>query len=148
MRRSLHEHKRSFYLDAQALARNGSTKGYVVAATGDPARLYRFLEVLARHDIKAYRLRKDIRLAGETFAQGESFVIPAAQTEFRFLQDLFARRTHHSGGRLRRPAMTLRSNWSAERSFKLMSITHIQSDMDSRKTIGYPCFETIVYFSS
>jgi hypothetical protein len=92
LRRSLLEHKRTFYRDAQALVRSGTTKGYVVAAPNDPARLHHFLEVLARHEIKAYRLAKDLRAGGIKFPSSESFVIPAAQAEFRFLQDLFVRR--------------------------------------------------------
>ena len=87
------EHKRTFYRDAIALARSGKTKGYVVSAPADPARLHHFLEILARHQIHAYRLAADIRVDGHTFRKGESFVIPAAQPEFRFLQATFEKRT-------------------------------------------------------
>ncbi len=93
MRRELLEHKRQFYRDAQALVRTGSIKGYVVTAPRDEARLYHFLEILARHDIVAHRLEEDLSVGGYRFPRQKSFVIPAAQKEFRFLQDLFARRT-------------------------------------------------------
>jgi len=92
-RAQLLEHKRTFYQDAISLVRGGKTKGYVVAAPADPVRLYRFLEILARHEIRAHRLSRDMQIAGRTFRGGESFVVPAAQPEFRFLQALFEGRT-------------------------------------------------------
>jgi len=92
LREELHEHKRTFYGDAETLARNHATEAFVVAAPGDPARLHHFLEVLARHDIRAYRLARTLTADGKSFAAGRAFVVPVAQPEFRFLQDLFARR--------------------------------------------------------
>ena len=93
LRKQLLEHKRTFYADSLALVRSGTTKGYVVSVPNDPARLHRFLEVLSRHDIMSYRLAKDIAVEGTNFPKDDSYVIPAAQPEFRFLKDLFARRT-------------------------------------------------------
>ena len=54
---------------------------------------YHFLEILARHQIHAHRLSVDLQVDGRTFRKNESFVIPAAQPEFRFLQALFEKRT-------------------------------------------------------
>jgi hypothetical protein len=93
LRESLLDHKRTFFQDALALARASEVKAHVVAAPHDPARLHRFLEVLDRHDIRAYRLSRRLQIKGQTFEAGESFLIPTEQPEFRFLQDLFARRT-------------------------------------------------------
>ncbi len=93
LRKPLLEHQRTFYRDALALARAGRTKAYVVEAPGDPVRLHRFLEILGRHQIKAYRLTQPLRDGDRTFHAGQAFVIPTEQPEFRFLVDLFARRT-------------------------------------------------------
>ncbi len=93
LRKQLLKHKRTFYRDAQGLVRSGETKGFVVAAPGDAARLHRFLEVLDRHQIRAYRCATDLKVDNKTFLAGESYMIPAAQPEFRFLQTLFETRT-------------------------------------------------------
>ena len=92
-RQQLLEHQRTFYRDAEALARNEPTKGYVVTAPGDPVRLHRFLEVLAQHQIRAYRLSDDLQINNRTFKQDQSFVVPLEQPAFRFLQSLFEERT-------------------------------------------------------
>ncbi|HJN08154.1 MAG TPA: M14 family metallopeptidase [Pirellulaceae bacterium] len=93
LRESLLDHKRTFYQDALALARASRVKAHVVAAPHDLARLHRFLEILARHQIQAYRLAQRLRIEDQTFEANETFVIPTEQPEFRFLEDLFARRT-------------------------------------------------------
>ena len=91
-RAQLLEHKRTFYQDVAALVRNGNSKGYIVTAPADPARLHHFLAILTRHQIRAYRLLRDMQIDGRTFRGGESFVIPSDQPEFRFLQALFEKR--------------------------------------------------------
>lgn len=93
LRESLLEHKRTFYQDALALARASRAKAHIVAAPHDPARLHRFLEILARHQIHAYRLKQPLVVDGVEFQADEAFVIPTEQAEFRFLEDLFSRRT-------------------------------------------------------
>jgi len=90
---ALLDHKRTFYQDALALARASDIQAYVVATPHDPARLHHFLEILSRHQIHAYRLTQPLRVDGKMFKAGEAFVIPTEQSEFRFLEDLFARRT-------------------------------------------------------
>jgi hypothetical protein len=93
LRLPLLEHQRDFYLESRRLAQADSIRGYVVAAPGDPARLHYFLEVLDAHAIRAHRLAVDVEADGFTYRAGQSFVIPTDQPEYRFLTDLFTRRT-------------------------------------------------------
>lgn len=93
MRLEFLEYKRAFYRDSVEAARKGAVKAHVVAAPGDPARLHQFLEVLHRHDIRAYALKRDLTTGGRTFRAREAFLIPTDQPETRFLQALFETRT-------------------------------------------------------
>jgi len=93
MRRELLEHQRTFYHDAQALARNAESRAFVVAAGADPMRLRHFLMVLDAHNIQTFQLAKDVTLDGETFRENEAYVIPCEQAEYRFLESLLETRT-------------------------------------------------------
>jgi hypothetical protein len=89
LRTQLHEFKRRSYLDAWESARRSESKGWLVSAPGDPGRLRAFLDVLHAHDIRAYHHKG----VSETAVEGESWYVPLAQPEARFLQTLFETRT-------------------------------------------------------
>jgi hypothetical protein len=93
LRKEFLDYKRSAYRDAVEQARKGKVRAHVVAAPGDPVRLEQFVALLARHDIRAYRLQTDLKDNGQLFRAGEAFVVPTDQPEARFLQVLFERRT-------------------------------------------------------
>jgi len=85
----LFAHQKNFYTQSLDLARAQSTKAYVFAAPGDEAKLYEFLTMLNRHQIKAYRLNKDVQANGKAFAAGRSYVVPTAQAQYRMVQNIF-----------------------------------------------------------
>jgi hypothetical protein len=93
LRTDLLDYKRTFYQDALTLARSSPVTGYVVAAPGDPARLREFLEILDRHGIAFAPLAANITHDGFEYRAERDYFIPTAQPEYRFLVDLFARRT-------------------------------------------------------
>ena len=93
LRSDLLEYKRSFYQDALALARAGKVAGYVVSAPGDPARLRDFLTILDRHGIRFSPLSEDLAVDQFKYQAERDVFIPTQQPEYRFLADLFARRT-------------------------------------------------------
>jgi hypothetical protein len=85
----LAQHQRAFYQDSLAQARAQRTKAYVFAAPGDAAKAHRFLEMLSRHQIRAYRAAREIKAEGRTFAPGDSYVVPTAQPQYRVIQNIF-----------------------------------------------------------
>jgi hypothetical protein len=82
---SLHEHMRDFYQESLALGRSSPIAGYVFSAGNNRALVGEFVQLLRRHQIRVYAINKDLQLGGKSFRKGVSFVIPAAQPEYRFL---------------------------------------------------------------
>jgi hypothetical protein len=93
MRPKFLAYKRQFYRDSIEEVRKSDVKGFLVAAPGDPLRLRRFLDLLHRHDIRAYSLKADLTVGPVTYRSGEAYLIPTAQPEARFLHALFETRT-------------------------------------------------------
>ncbi len=94
LRKSFLEYKRDSYRTAVEQARKGKVRAHVVAAPDDLPRLWDFVALLRRHDIRAYPLLKDLTAGGKVFrATKGAYVIPTDQPEARFLQVLFERRT-------------------------------------------------------
>jgi hypothetical protein len=92
----LNTHLRDFYGDSLALARNAKVQGYLFSAGKDKARADEFLRVLQAHGIRVHALARDVIVASEAYDQETSYLIPAQQPEFRFLQALTERRKEFS----------------------------------------------------
>jgi len=86
------EHQRRFYVESKADGAKAAVRGYLVAAPHDLARLHAFLDLLHRHDIRAYRTEPTWDM-GPGVGRGEVYWIPSDQPEYRFLRALFERRT-------------------------------------------------------
>ena len=93
MRDKLHAYQREFFETALSDGRKDDVNGYVFAAPEDPARLYHFLDLLARHDVDVYALEKDIRADGKTWRAGQAYIVPTAQAQYRMVKGLFGRIT-------------------------------------------------------
>lgn len=93
MRVKLHDYQENFYKNAQADARKDAVKAYVFRAPKDPARVDMFLDLLARHDISAYPLNRDLKGGGKTFTKGDSFIVPVDQPQYRMIKSVFDRFT-------------------------------------------------------
>ena len=83
------DYQRDFYASALDEASNSSTRAWVVAAPGDPARLHFFADLLNYHRISTYRLARDIDVGGERFNDAESLVVPVSQPQFRLIRSIF-----------------------------------------------------------
>ncbi|MDX2224751.1 MAG: M14 family zinc carboxypeptidase [Rhodospirillaceae bacterium] len=92
-RETLHRHQQQFWTESMAMARGQRTQAYVFAAPGDPVRAHLFLEMLARHEIRAYPASRDIRAGERVFAAAETYVVPLAQPQYRVIQNIFETRT-------------------------------------------------------
>jgi hypothetical protein len=92
-RPALLAYQRDFFTIAQREALNNPIKGYVFTTNGDEARADLFVALLARHDIAAYRLNREVSAGGRMFAASSSFVVPMNQPQYRLIRGLFDRVT-------------------------------------------------------
>ncbi|MFQ5563030.1 MAG: M14 family zinc carboxypeptidase [Parvularculaceae bacterium] len=86
-------YQRGFFADAENAARSHPVKAYVFSAGEDEARIDMFLQLLARHRVKAYALARDVIVNGKTYAAGNSFIVPMRQPQFTMIRGLFDRVT-------------------------------------------------------
>lgn len=93
LREDLLDHMRMFYAEAEEEASNSSVKAYVVGDFNDKARTWHLADLFSFHDVEMYELAEDAEFNGRSFRQGEAYVIPAEQTQFKFIQAMFERRT-------------------------------------------------------
>lgn len=89
LRPDLLEYQRNFYREAMEQARKDRRKGYVVGDPVDSVRLAAFLELLRRHDIEVYELRKSITVEGQNFEPGGAYVVPTEQAQYRLIRGMF-----------------------------------------------------------
>jgi hypothetical protein len=93
LREDLLDHMRTFYQEAGDEASNSSIKAYVVGDSNDKARTWHLTDLFSFHDIEMYTLAEDAEFNGQEFKSGEAFVIPAEQTQHKFIKAMFERRT-------------------------------------------------------
>lgn len=89
MREDLLSYQYNFYRNAKKEAAKSNIKAYVVGAGEDKARLFRFAELLERHQINIYDNKSEVRAAGKTFAPGSSLLIPTDQPQYRLIRAMF-----------------------------------------------------------
>lgn len=89
MREKLHAYQEEFYRLADRQSQKDPVKAYVFQAPKDPARMDKFLTLLARHQIKAYGLKRDIAAGKKTYTAGTAFIVPTAQPQYRMIKSLF-----------------------------------------------------------
>lgn len=92
MREKLHAYQRKFFMEAPELADDDDVKGYVFRAPEDHARLDMFLDLLNRHQVKAYRVKGSVKSGDRTFGSG-SYIVPMDQAQYRMAKALFNRIT-------------------------------------------------------
>ncbi len=93
LRTEILNYQRNFFENAAEQASESSVNGYVYGIADDNARTWHFTEMLSRHDIEVYRLSEEVEANGHTFTPESSFIIPAKQQQYRFIESLFERRT-------------------------------------------------------
>lgn len=93
LRTDLHEYRRSYYVDVQEEATDADTKAYVIGDQYDQGRNYHFADLFSHHNVEFYELAEDIEVDEKEFKQGSAWVIPANQTEYKFIEAMFETRT-------------------------------------------------------
>ncbi len=91
MRKQLLNYKVSFYKQALKMADKDETKTYLFTGLHNRERLNQFGQVLSRHDIRSFTLKEDLEYGDRTFDAEYTLVVPAKQSEFRFLKSLLMR---------------------------------------------------------
>ncbi|MFT4925526.1 MAG: hypothetical protein ACI8WB_001619 [Phenylobacterium sp.] len=91
-REALLKHQQKFYGEYASLASKDDLSGYIVSEDRDITRLEKLLDLLQRHQIKAYPLNKDWSLNNQTFAAKNSYYIPLKQPQYRLIKSIFSER--------------------------------------------------------
>lgn len=82
-------HQKDYFIEAARLGRADNIQGYVVASGGDDVRMWEFLSLLDRHQIRFNALAQDVRVNGVTYQAGEAYVVPTSQPQYRMVKSLF-----------------------------------------------------------
>ncbi len=93
LREELHDHMRLFYREAAQEASASSVKGIIVGDFKDKTKTWHLADLLSFHDIEMYNLARDVEFDGYQFKKDQAIVIPAEQTQFKFIEAIFERRT-------------------------------------------------------
>jgi len=89
LRKELLNWQRDFYLQAAKDAAVSTVKAYVFGDGNDIAKTLRFVDMLKRHKIKLFELKKNATFDGQTFEAGKSFVIPFEQPQSKLIKTIF-----------------------------------------------------------
>ncbi len=91
LRTQLLTYQQKFYNDAKKEASVGGA--IIFGDEKDANRVYHLAEILQRHKIAFYELKKDFSKNGKTFKKGFSYVIPKNQKQHRLIKAMFEKRT-------------------------------------------------------
>lgn len=92
-RKELLSYQREFFAGVGSAARSHPVKAYVFTTNGDEARADLFLQLMARHDVKTYRISRDLVAGGRTYEAETSFIVPLRQPQFTMIRGIFDRVT-------------------------------------------------------
>jgi hypothetical protein len=89
MRDKLLDSQRRFYKDALIEADKYPVKSFIFTEPADNGRTSAFIKNLMLHQIKVYKLGKDISRNGVQYKADNSYIVPLRQNEYRFIRSLF-----------------------------------------------------------
>jgi hypothetical protein len=89
MKEKLLDSQRRFYKDAISQADKYPVKAFIFTEPSDNARTGEFIKNLLRHQIKVYRMARDITKNGVEYKSESSYVVPLKQNEYLFVRSLF-----------------------------------------------------------
>lgn len=92
LREELLNYQRDFYKSAASDAAKDPVKSFVFGSK-DKARAYHLAEIVARQDVKIYKLGSNQTINGKAFDAESSYVIPMNQPQYRLIKGMFERRT-------------------------------------------------------
>jgi len=89
LRKEFLQWQRDFYKNAMNEANASAVKAYIFGDNNDPAKTTTFVEMLRRHQIDVYAISKNISAEGYEYKKGTSFIVPAAQNQFKLIRAIF-----------------------------------------------------------
>ncbi|KAA3613688.1 MAG: zinc carboxypeptidase [Calditrichaeota bacterium] len=93
MRVDMLQHMRQFYINARELGKKDQASAHIFGARSDPALNYHFLEMLMRHEIEVYQVKKDVRIGAFEFQPGSAYLVPTEQPQYHVVSAIFQRNT-------------------------------------------------------
>ena len=93
LRESLLEYQYDFYKDSREEALKSKNKGIIFGDSKDRAKTIHLAEILKRHEIDFYGIKKDIRHKGVSYKKDYAFVIPKNQKKSKLINAMFESRT-------------------------------------------------------
>ena len=94
MRIEILSYQRDFYKIANDEAKKDSRKAYVFGDKYDRSKVFHFLEIMKRNQIKVYELGENT----EGFEKGTSYIIPTDQQQYKLIKASFEKYTEGSQG--------------------------------------------------
>lgn len=88
-REYMHDYLREFFVTAVEEGRKDPVKNYVFGDEFDASRNRLFLQFLLDHKIKVYENDTDLRVGGQEFKKGKSWLVPTAQPQYRIVRTMF-----------------------------------------------------------
>lgn len=85
----LYNYQNRFFKEAREKAAKSKVKAYVFGDEYDHNRTRAFIEMLHKHKVKVYELKKDLNIEKQNFKAGKSFVVPTLQDQYYMVQSIF-----------------------------------------------------------
>lgn len=82
-----------FTRETTELARKDAAQAWVFDDAGDPARGWRFRELLRLHQIRYHALTREVTVGERTYQTGNAWLVPVDQPQYRLLTEIFQPRT-------------------------------------------------------
>ncbi|MEQ9119799.1 M14 family zinc carboxypeptidase [Fulvivirga sp.] len=92
----LMNYQKDFFKSAISNANKSSVKGYVFGDPYDENRTRAFIDKLLLHKVKVHKLSADVTRNGKVFKTDYSYVVPAAQPQYRMVQTMFETYSQYS----------------------------------------------------
>lgn len=89
LREEFLSHQRDFFLTATQEAKQDLQKGYIFSVGKDLRRGQAFVEMLLRHQIWIAPATSSLVVNGARYAEGESYVVPLEQPQYRLIKAIF-----------------------------------------------------------
>jgi hypothetical protein len=89
LRKEILNYQRDFYRDVAKESASFPVKFYVIGDASDKMRTNLFVQMLMRHQVDIYQLKKDYRDGDKLFKAGAAYVIPTEQKQFKIIKTAF-----------------------------------------------------------
>ncbi len=108
-------YQKEFYKNAKDESAKDARKGYVFGDKYDKSRLFQFIEILKRNQIKVYELAQNT----QGFEKGSAYVVPTEQQQYKLIKASFERYTEGANGFFTDSIFYDISSWTLPTAFGL-----------------------------